>query len=96
MQLSVIARLKRLERGGGNDPCPCCADWARPLVLREPGFYGAERGQSAEPASCPICGRLPRVTLLRRDPDFFQNAARLSGLKEESESGHVDEAQAGK
>jgi hypothetical protein len=82
---ALVNRLRRLESLSHGGPCPCCLDWARPVVLREPSFYGAERGQSAEPASCPVCGRWPPVILLRRDPDFFANQKRLEELSQQQD-----------
>ena len=68
MGLSLTNRLRRLEALSHGGPCPCCLDWARPVLLR---------GADAEPPSCPACGCRPAVILLLRDPDFYANRRRL-------------------
>jgi len=67
MRASLIARLRRLEVSTSG-ACPACADWIRPVLLRE---------GDPEPEGCPVCDRVPVVILLRRDPDFFANRRRL-------------------
>jgi hypothetical protein len=74
--VSILARLKRLERSRGGRSCgPGCP----PLgCVYENDWYG----QAAEPpAPCPRCGRPPDVIAVVYDPDFYGNADRLAALQ---------------
>jgi hypothetical protein len=67
--LALKRTVKRLAAlAGSSGPCPACADWLRPVLLR---------GDAPEPPCCPACGRRPFVVRLIYDPDFFGNRRRL-------------------
>jgi hypothetical protein len=73
-----IAMLKRAVNrlavvASSNGPCPACADWHRPLLLRD-----AEQ----EPDCCSACGRRPRMVRLVRVGDFYAGTSSAVQQKE--------------
>jgi hypothetical protein len=62
-------RVRRLERLGqaDGDRCPHCP--AARLVYQDSPW-----GTAAAPASCPRCGRVPRLVALEYRTDFYDHA----------------------
>ena len=73
--MSILARLKRLERSRGA--CACGSDCPPVRYVIENDFYDQV---SEPPAPCPRCGRPPLVICLVYDRNFFGNADRLAAL----------------
>jgi hypothetical protein len=77
MRAAALSRtVKRLAGwAGGTGPCPCCADWRGPVLLR--GDLEAQPG----PPCCPACGRPPAVCRLIKVDNFYHNRERLLALE---------------
>jgi hypothetical protein len=74
--VSILARLKRLERSHGGRSCGAGCP---PLRYIGDGDWYDQKPQS--PASCPRRGRQASVIPIVYDPDFYGNADRLAALR---------------